>query len=85
MSAPTHVDDTPDPVPLSLSDMLSDTIEERAPGALISKPSDLSFDEKWVVTMSVLQAWCKDHRGSSEPLVMTVNMFKAFWRAVFRG
>ncbi|KAI8723853.1 hypothetical protein NCS52_00242100 [Fusarium sp. LHS14.1] len=76
MCALTHVDDTPTPVPISMRDMIFDpnTTEERAPGALISKPSDLSVDEKCVVTQGVLQAWCKDHRGGSEPLVMTANI-----------
>ncbi|KAL6352907.1 hypothetical protein LRP88_13382 [Fusarium phalaenopsidis] len=50
-------------------DMLSDTntTEKRAPGSLISKPSDLSAEEK-LMAFDLIQAWCKDHRGDSKPL-----------------
>ncbi|RSL85467.1 hypothetical protein CEP51_003325 [Fusarium floridanum] len=74
------------PVHITALDMMSDTdtTKERAPRSTISKPADLSAEEKYLGT-DILQAWCKDHRGFSEPLVMTVNMYHAFWHAVFRG
>ncbi|RTE76848.1 hypothetical protein BHE90_008680 [Fusarium euwallaceae] len=60
------------PVHITALDMMSDTdtTKERAPRSIISKPADLSAEEKYLGT-DILQAWCKDHRGFSEPLVMT--------------
>ncbi|KAJ4227210.1 hypothetical protein NW759_004580 [Fusarium solani] len=85
MSALEPVEYTPTPVPISLADMILEpsSTEERAPGALISKPSDLSSAEK-ATAHDLLQKWCSHHRGRSEPLVMTFNMYRSFWHAVFQ-
>ncbi|KAM6533177.1 hypothetical protein FALCPG4_006190 [Fusarium falciforme] len=86
MSALEPVEYTPTPVPISLKDMILDpnSTEERAPGSLISKPSDLSSAEK-ATAYDLLQMWCSHHRGRPEPLVMTVNMYRSFWHTVFQG
>ncbi|KAL2692098.1 hypothetical protein Neosp_002503 [[Neocosmospora] mangrovei] len=72
MSALEPVEDTPAPVLFCLKHIFADpnTTEKRAPGALISKPSDLSAAEKGMA-INLLDAWCRNHRGGSEPLLVT--------------
>ncbi|KAI8680043.1 hypothetical protein NCS57_00284000 [Fusarium keratoplasticum] len=85
MPALEPVEYTPTPVPITLKDMILEpnNTEERAPRGLISKPSDLSSAET-STAHDILVKWCSHHRGRSEPLVMTVNMYRSFWEAVFR-
>ncbi|RSL69131.1 hypothetical protein CEP54_002467 [Fusarium duplospermum] len=63
------------PTPLGLAEILRDpdTTQNRQPGMLIARPSDLSAEEK-ATTMDLLQKWCSRQAGGVQPLTLTVRI-----------
>ncbi|RSM14565.1 hypothetical protein CEP52_001156 [Fusarium oligoseptatum] len=60
------------PPPLGLAEILRDhdTTQNRQPGMLIARPSDLSAEEK-ATAMDILQKWCNHQAGGVQPLTLT--------------